>query len=134
MSQFSFESGLAEELQPRQAPYPELEPVAETTLEPVMEPSSAPESLSISVDEFSALEERVLRAVSLVKGERQARAAAETKAAEAEQRAALVEVQLREQGPLVEEQQKQIRALHAERDQVRLRVERLLSQLDALEL
>jgi hypothetical protein len=134
MSQFSFESGLDEELQPRQAPYPELEPVAETTVEPAIEDAAAPEALSISVDEFSALEERVLRAVSLVKGERQARAAAEAKAAEADQRAAQAEVQLREQGPLVEEQQKQIRALHTERDQVRVRVERLLSQLDALEL
>lgn len=134
MSQFSFESGLAEELQPRQVPYLELEPVAETTVEPAIEDAAAPEALSISVDEFCALEERVLRTVSLVKGERAARAAAEAKAAEADQRAAQAEVQLREQGPLVEEQQKQIRALHTERDQVRVRVERLLSQLDALEL
>lgn len=134
MSQFSFESGLDEELQPRQAPYPDMEPVVEAAPEPFMQYTSEAEALSISVDEFSALEERIVRAVSLVKGERQARAAAEAKAAEADQRAAQAEVQLREQGPLVEEQQKQIRALHAERDQVRLRVERLLSQLDALEL
>lgn len=134
MSQFSFESGIDEELQPRQPehyekPYTQQEPVA------------APQTLSLSVDEFSALEERVLRAVDLVKRERAARANAEAKAAhfesqvaQAEERATHFEAQLREQGPLVEEQQKELTALRAERDHVRVRVERLLSQLDALEL
>jgi hypothetical protein len=84
-------------------------------------------ALALSADEFSALEERVLRAVSLVKQERQARAAAE-------ERATAAEAQLREQAPLAESLQKEVSALHAERDDVRKRVERLLSQLDALEL
>ena len=52
----------------------------------------------------------------------------------AEERAAQAEAQLREQAPLVEQLQKELNALHAERDQVRERVERLLGQLDALEL
>jgi len=79
------------------------------------------------VDDFSALEERILRTVNLVKRERLARAAAE-------ERAALAEAQSLEQAPLVEQQQQELNALRAERDHVRQRVERLLSQLDALEL
>jgi len=84
-------------------------------------------ALALSVDEFSALEERVLRTVNLVKRERLARAAAD-------ERATLAEVQLRQQAPLMEQQQQELSALRAERDHVRQRVERLLSQLDALEL
>lgn len=84
-------------------------------------------ALSLSVDDFSALEERILRAVSLVKRERAARM-------EAEARAAAAELQLRDQASQFESLQKEVGSLHAERDQVRQRVERLLSQLDALEL
>jgi chromosome segregation ATPase len=84
-------------------------------------------TLAVSVDEFTGLEERILRAVELVKRERLARAAAE-------ERVAQIEAQLREQAPLVEQLQKEMSALRAEREHVRQRVERLLSQLDALEL
>ena len=48
------------------------------------QPQTAPEepgALAVSMDEFSALEERVRRAVELVKRERHARAAAEERAA-----------------------------------------------------
>ena len=86
-----------------------------------------PAALAVSVDEFAALEERIRRAVELVKRERQARAAAEEQAAKAEQK-------LRAQSPVVEQLQSELHALRAERDQVRQRVERLLAQLDALEL
>jgi septal ring factor EnvC (AmiA/AmiB activator) len=91
------------------------------------QPAADPGALSVSVDDFSALEERILRAVELVKRERQMRAAAEARAAQAEE-------QLREQTPLVEQLRNELSALKAERDQVRQRVERLLAQLDALEL
>jgi len=84
-------------------------------------------ALRLSVDEFSALEERVQRTVNLVKQERQARAAAEDRAAQAEEK-------LREQTPLAERLQAEVSALRGERDHVRQRVERLLAQLDALEL
>ena len=84
-------------------------------------------ALSLSVDEFSALEERIVRAVNLVKRERQERAAAE-------ERASAAEAKLSEQAPLAENLQKEVSNLHAERDDVRKRVERLLAQLDALEL
>lgn len=84
-------------------------------------------NLALSSADFSALEDRVSRAVRLVKSEREARAAAE-------HRAETLDTQLGEQHALVRTLQEEIRALNAERDQVRERVEKLLSQLDSLEL
>ncbi len=84
-------------------------------------------ALALSADDFSALEERIVRAVELVKRERQARIAAE-------EHAAKIEAQLGEQAPQVEQLKAEVRSLRSERDHVRQRVERLLSQLDALEL
>jgi hypothetical protein len=112
MSQSFWESEAVEEAQPEPQPQ---EKVAE------------PETLALSGDDFSALEERILRAVNLVKRERLARSAAEERATQAE-------AQLREQAPLVEQLQKELNGLRSERDHVRQRVERLLAQLDALEL
>ena len=86
-----------------------------------------PGTLALSVDEFSSLEDRILRAVNLVKRERLARATAEERAAQAEAKVA-------EQSPLVEQLEKEVSALRAERDHVKQRVERLLAQLDSLEL
>jgi uncharacterized coiled-coil protein SlyX len=83
--------------------------------------------VALSPDDFSALEERILRAVDLVKRGRVAHAAAEERAAQAE-------IRVREQAPLVGHLQKEVNALRAEREQMRNRVERLLEQLDALEL
>lgn len=84
-------------------------------------------NLALSSSDFSALEERIARTVKLVKSERQARAAAE-------QRAESFDAQLSEQLGVVKSLQEEVRALNAEREQVRKRVERLLSQLDALEV
>lgn len=89
--------------------------------------SSEPLSLSVSATDFSALEERIVRAVELVKRERQARTAAE-------ERATRAEAELGEQAPVVEQLRDEVKVLRAERDQVRQRVERLLGQLDSLEL
>jgi hypothetical protein len=83
--------------------------------------------LSLSANDFTALEERILRTVEVVRRERQGRATAE-------ERATRLEGQLRDQAPLTEQLENEINALRAERDQVRERVERLLGQLDALEL
>lgn len=107
-----------------------------------------PVALAVSVNDFSALEERIRRAVDLVKREREARAIAEARAAELEThashagtqqaeieaRATRAEAQMHEQSALVEQLKSELSALRAERDQVRERVERLLKQLDALEL
>jgi len=95
---------------------------------PAEAPAPSPEALTVmTIDDFSALEERVLRAVNLVRRERQARLAAE-------ERLLLLESQALAHTPALEQLQREVEALRAERDQVRQRVERLLSQLDALEL
>lgn len=113
-------------------PQPELHAVAvepQAEQEPMMPPEleSQPEPLAVRADDFAALEERIVRAVELVKRERQLRAAAE-------QRAAKAEAEMAGQSPVVDQLRDEIRGLRAERDQVRQRVERLLAQLDALEL
>jgi hypothetical protein len=89
--------------------------------------SGEPGTLALSLDDFSSLEDRILRAVNLVKRERLARTGAEERATRAEAR-------LREQEQLTGQVQKEIDILRAEREHVRQRVEKLLSQLDALEL
>ena len=91
------------------------------------EPQAQPAALTVSADDFSALEQRIVRAVDMVKRERQARVAAEERAAHAES-------QLQEQTPQIEQLEREMLALKVERDHVRQRVERLLGQLDALEL
>jgi peptidoglycan hydrolase CwlO-like protein len=97
--------------------------------------------LAMSPDDFSALEERILRAIDLVRKERQAHGAAEERAAQAEgriaqieERAAKAESQLSEKSQHVERLERDVQELRAERDQVRQRVEKLLKQLDSLEL
>ena len=108
--------------------FPQFETEAEEQIEqqPQQSQTSAA-ALAVSADDFSALEERILRAVELVKQERQARIAAEERAAKAEADA-------RDQLALAEQLYKELDALKAERDHVRLRVESLLTQLDAIEL
>ncbi|MGD0731960.1 MAG: hypothetical protein ABR956_11910 [Terracidiphilus sp.] len=99
-------------------------------LQPEERPQSTetdPAALALSADEFSGLEDRILRAVELVKKERAARVAAEERTAQAE-------AELREQAPKAERLEKELSALRAEHNHVRERVERLLAQLDALEL
>ena len=102
--------------------------------EPQQQEPAEAATLAVSADDFAALEERIRRAVELVKQERQARAAAEARATEFEARVSEVEAQAQTQSLTVEQLQGELRALRAERDQVRQRVERLLKQFDALEL
>ena len=79
----------------------------------------------ISQDEFQALEQKVLRAVEIVKREREARAAAEAESASLrEQLDSLTAASNAAQG--------QIATLNQERESVRLRVEKMLSQIDEL--
>jgi len=86
-----------------------------------------PLALTVSADDFSALEERIVRAVEVVKREKQARIAAEERAQKAESELRLVT-------PRIEALEREIDVLKNERDHVRTRVERLLTQLDALQL
>ena len=101
--------------------------------EPASELSSEPDSLAVlTVDDFAALEERVLRAVTLVRSERKARVAAEERAVALEtQYKAELEAQIQAQHPTIERLQREVDSLRVEREQVRLRVERLLGQLRA---
>jgi hypothetical protein len=108
--------------------FPEFDTVAEVQTDQQPEqPHAEGAALAVSADDFSALEERILRTVELVKHERSARAAAEDRATKAE-------AQVREQTALADQLHKELDALRAERDHVRQRVERLLTQLDAIEL
>lgn len=79
----------------------------------------------IVVDDFVALEQRIVRAIEVVKTERAARA-------EAEQRATRLQSEIEAQGVQLEQAQEQIRTLESDREQVRQRVERLLKQLDEI--
>jgi septal ring factor EnvC (AmiA/AmiB activator) len=79
----------------------------------------------VVVDDFVALEERVLRAIELVKSERAARS-------EAEQRAGRLQSELEAQTIQLEQTQEQVRTLERDREQVRQRVEKLLKQLDEI--
>jgi len=102
---------------------------------------AAPVALAVSVDDFAALEQRVMRAVEMLRHERHARAAAEVRIAQAEEYAAktLAELgplhaQINQQTPLIAQLQSEVTSLRAERDAVKNRVEKLLEQLDSLEM
>lgn len=116
----------------------------ETLITPEGSPADAAEEPKVqpmSADDFTALEERVLRAVNVVRRERQARSEADDRAAQAEIRATQAEARAvqaesrhSEHGQQLESLERDVKQLRAERDQVRERVERLLKQLDSLEL
>ena len=76
----------------------------------------------LSLDEFQALEQKVIRAVEIVKREREARAAAEAEVASLRE-------QLAAQSAATESQ---ISNLSKEREAIRQRVESMLSQMDEL--
>ena len=78
-----------------------------------------------TVDDFGALEKRVVRAVELVKTERAARA-------QAEETAARLQDQFDEQTQTLQLTLEQMKTLEQERETVRERVERMLKQLDEI--
>lgn len=80
---------------------------------------------TISVDEFQALEQRVLRTVELIRKEREARASAEQEVAALKE---LLDMASTENSTLVSE----LGALKGEREQVKGRVDAMLKQLDDL--
>jgi len=82
-------------------------------------------SSGISADEFQALEQKVLRAVEIVKKEREARATAEAEVASLREELATYKQNVR----TVETE---INTLTKEREQVRVRVEKMLQQIDEL--
>lgn len=82
-------------------------------------------TVAVSVDEFQALEEKVLRAVEIVRREREARSAAERDAVDLRE-------QLAEQTGLAEMAMASLKALEDERVEIRARVEKMLMQMDEL--
>ncbi len=113
-----------------------------------LEPEAEARALTVSLDDFASLEERILRTVSLVKQERQARMAAEAQAAiadaqvaeaaaqaaQAAAQAAQAEASLNEELDRSRQLKAEVAVLRSEREQVKNRVNKLLEQLDALEL
>ena len=80
---------------------------------------------AVVTDDFSELEQRVVRAVELVKKERTARI-------QADETAARLQDQMESQSANLEHAQEQIQNLEKEREQVRQRVERMLKALDEI--
>ena len=89
-------------------------------------------SPGISADEFQALEQKVFRAVEIVRREREARATAEAEAAELREQVTALEQQLDSLTSTSNAAQSQITTLNQERDAVRLRVEKMMAQIDEL--
>jgi hypothetical protein len=87
--------------------------------------STSTNSPSISADEFQALEQKVLRAVEIVKREREARTAAEAEVASLRE-------QLAAQQTAASANETELNTLTKEREAVRLRVEKMLQQMDEL--
>ncbi len=97
-------------------------------------------SASISVDEFQALEQKVLQTVELIKREREARAAAEAEVAAAQDELAARKeelalrgqeiVALRQELAASGDAQGEIQSLRRERETVRLRVEKMLASIE----
>lgn len=80
---------------------------------------------TISVDEFQALEQKVLRAVEIIKQEREARAKSEAEIASLKE-------QLEFQTLVAQEAQSAVTSLTKDRDTVKQRVEKMLQQMDEL--
>ncbi len=104
-------------------------------------------SAPISADEFQALEQKVLRAVEIVKRERESRAAAEAELARLQQQisdqaaeldrlkadhAAQMDAHATQLEQHTSTSQAQLSALQQERVEVRQRVEKMLQQMDEL--
>jgi uncharacterized coiled-coil DUF342 family protein len=91
---------------------------------------------AMSVDEFQALEQKVLRAVEIVKKEREARSAAEAEVASLREQlkaqSAAAEERARDSHREREAAESQIAALSKERETVKQRVEKMLEQMDEL--
>ena len=84
-----------------------------------------PPEILMAADDFQALEERVLRTVELLKGERELRTSVE-------QHAARLSHRVEEQAAQVAQLEEHISGLQQEREAVRVRVERLLKHMDDL--
>ena len=86
--------------------------------------------MPLGAADFQALEERVLRAVELLKAEREAHASAVRRIEELERHSADLQQQLATRADQGRHLEGELHQLQQERDHVRGRVERLLKHLD----
>jgi hypothetical protein len=99
-------------------------------------------SASISIDEFQALEQKVLQTVELIKREREAKAAAEAEVAAVKTELAARKeeivlrgqeiVALREELAASGDANAEVQSLQREREAVRLRVEKMLASIEEI--
>lgn len=87
---------------------------------------------TVNVDELQALEQKVLRAVEIIRKEREERAAAETKVEQLNLQVQSLQEQLELQQMETSDVQQQLDSLRGERESVRGRMEKLLEQLETL--
>lgn len=87
---------------------------------------------AVSIDEFQALEQKVLQTVELIKKEREARAAAEADRNTAQAELAALRDQLATHASSATSAAKELESLQREREMVRKRVETMLAQMDEL--
>ena len=141
------EAGI-EAQQSKEQPEVKTEPEQQIASEEQPEQATEVRALTVSLDDFAGLEERILRAVTQLKQERQARMAAEAQAAmadaqiaeaaaqaaQAAAQATAAEAALHEELERSAQMKVELAALRAEREQVKKRVDKLLEQLDSLEL
>ena len=80
---------------------------------------------SHSAGDFRSLEEKILRTIEMLKSAREAKAVAERDAARLRE-------QLNEREEETESMRQELVALRREREEVRTRVEKMLSQIEAL--
>ena len=83
------------------------------------------QDLALAADTFSALEQRVVRTIELLRTEREHRATAEKQLAAAKE-------ELELHGMEAADLRRELDGFHKEREAVRQRVERLLENLDAI--
>jgi uncharacterized protein involved in exopolysaccharide biosynthesis len=87
---------------------------------------------AVSVDEFQALEQKVLQTVGLIKKEREARAAAEAERNAAQAELAALRERMESQASSSSSAVKELESLQREREIVRQRVETMLAQMDEM--
>lgn len=87
---------------------------------------------TVSVDEFQALEQKVLQTVELIRKERDARHAAESERDQARAEATELREKLERATEAGNGAQSEIETLRSERESVKSRVERMLAQMDEL--
>ncbi|WP_263410213.1 hypothetical protein [Terriglobus tenax] len=87
---------------------------------------------TVNVDELQALEQKVLRAVEIIRKEREERATAETKVEQLNLQVQSLQEQLELQQMETSDVQQQLDSLRGERESVRGRMEKLLEQLETL--